>query len=330
MKDPTKVKTPEATGAELVDRETGEIIPAQVPYSELDKLDEQAIISSYDGQPFRSMIYSLPFKDGKGKAPKDCGIPGCAYDGKYPHTHATGVGIKGINEIVRQMGGIMVEIVEAKIVKHNGKPAFWAKAVARDQFTLTERFGENICPRYDRYGNENRFYIDIAKSKAERNAAKKIIPQLILDGLEKLAESGKDVFEESDIEQLFRPFWTDRARLKAAWFEKMTDRALEGGVKIALPSAQRPAQEQEALPEGQNSGEAENDDSGGFPGNSKQKYSLASKIQKGAGCTKDQALEFIAAKMTTYETMQDYFAAFNEGNFDDVSAWLEQQGRENE
>jgi hypothetical protein len=34
--------------------------------------------------------------------------------------------------------------------------------------------------------------------------------------------------------------------------------------------------------------------------------------------------------MTTYETMQDYFTTFNEGNFDDVSAWLEQQGRENE
>jgi hypothetical protein len=54
MKDPTKVKTPEATGAELVERETGEIIPAQVPYSELDKLVEDTEFVYYYIMPTKN------------------------------------------------------------------------------------------------------------------------------------------------------------------------------------------------------------------------------------------------------------------------------------
>lgn len=328
MKNPTNTKTPEPVGAELVER-PNDPMPEQVPYFNMDRLDEQAIIASYGGQPFRSMIYSLPFKDGKGKAPKNCGIPSCTYDGKHSHTHVTGVGIKGINEIVRQMGGIMVEIVEAKVVKHKGKPAFWAKAVARDQFTLTERFGENICPQYDQYGRENRFYIDIAKSKAERNAAKKIIPQLILEGLERLADTGKDVFEEADIEQIFKPFWTDRSRLKAAWFEKMTDRALNSPA-YAKTSSLDAGNRGEAISEGSSgqkelpAGEdADTADSGSLSGPTKKQRGYMIGLIKKGEFTEDQAKEFIAAKATSFELASDYISSLKEGNYCDVTTWLE-------
>lgn len=319
MTDPTKTIVPAPTGA--TEAKAPEIMPEQVPYNEMDKLDEKAILASYTGQSFRSMVYSLPFKDGKEKAPKKCGIPGCAYDGKHSHTHVTGVGIQGLNEIVRQMGGVVVEIVDCKLIKRKGKDVWWAKAVARDQFTLTERFGDAECPVYQ-YNSENRFAKVIAQSKAERNAMKKVVPQLILEKLTDLANTGKTTFDESDVQVMFRPFWTDRAKLKSAWFEKMADRALGQGVKNVTPAPQVGAGAPEASPEGETAQEVDEEPTGGFPGSSKQKYALVGMITKGTDLTKDQALEFISGHIHSREAVREFFDAFKDGNFADVTAWI--------
>lgn len=348
MKQPNETKTPNPTGAKDRKQERQEIEENRVaPFSTMDHLDAQAIIASYSGQTFDKMVYNIPFKDKHGRAPKNCGIEACPYKDKFNHSHVVGIGINGINELVTLMGGIQVEVISTEIINKKGVPFYSAKAVARDHFTLTERYGVGECKigasrrggSDDTRGDFDRL---IAEHKAERNAAKKILPQLVLDGISKLALKGQTKFTEADIQTLFTPFWTTRKILKDQWFEALTRAKLgiSGGAAEARESIHRlteldrrttplprPAIDVNSPQSGAQAPETaiSTPSNGDKPISPKQRGWIR-RMLTDYGMEKNHADEFIDTKIPTTVEASDYIDEFRQGNFGEVEVWMEQMG----
>ena len=242
MNDPRKTKAPVPVGArektqptvsERGDREQ------TCAYREMELMDERAIVAANTGQTFAHMIYDIPFKSKYGSQTchkgKDCIRAGT------PHTHVVGIGVMGVDEIVRLMGGIKIQVSEARVITRNGRQYYQATAIAQDYFTMTvregtaeakiggmRRGGDDDDPRGD-------FEPIIAQRKAERNAAKKIVPQGILNGIAALAKEGKTTFSEEDVRRLFVPFYTERQLFIQRWFDTFAGRSVPAILKD-LPS----------------------------------------------------------------------------------------------
>lgn len=227
---------PETTGrAVQIDKRQEQV----APFVQMDKWDEEAIVASLAGTQIETMLYLYPVKSKRGK--KDCKIDSCTYNGKVPHQHVTGIGVNGVNEISRMMGGIQAEIKDLRIVNINGVKHWRAVAVAIDHFSLIKREAEATAPCGSmRRGGEDDIRGDysriIAKNKAERNAIKKILPQHLIADIANLALDNKKKFTESDIRRLYGPLWAERTRLKEEYFRGVVDGSVSpGGPNLAIP-----------------------------------------------------------------------------------------------
>ncbi len=343
MNKPNETTTPNPTGAKDLKQARQENRENRIaPYSTLDDMDAQAIIASYSGQSFEKMVYNIPFKDKHGRAPKNCGIESCPYNGQYHHTHVCGIGINGINELVTLMGGIQVQVIKTEIVNKKGTPYYSSVAVARDHFTLTERYGTGECKigASRRGGSDDMrgdFDLLIAQHKAERNAAKKILPQALLEGIPKLALKGQTRFTEADVKELFTPFWTTRKVLKDRWFEALTKAKLGvgGGVADMAPQlpqnvtpTSNPINPANSPQSGAQAPETANPEaSNGEKAISPKQRNWIKRMLTDYELTKDQAEEFINVKITTTCAASDYIDEFRQGNFGDVEIWIDQIGQ---
>lgn len=341
MKQPNETKTPNPTGAKDRKKERQEIEENRIaPFGTMDDMDARAIIASYSGQTFDKMVYNIPFRDYKERAPKNCGIETCPHNGKKHHTHVVGIGINGINELVTLMGGIQIEVISTEIINKKGVPWYSAKAVAKDHFTLTERYGVGECKigasrrggSDDTRGDFDRL---IAEHKAERNAAKKILPQLVLDGISKLALKGQTKFTEADIQTLFTPFWTTRKVLKDQWFEALTRAKLgvgggAAGMAPQLPQNVSPVSNSDSINGAQKGAQApETANTTGADGDkptSPKQRGWIKRMLTDYGMEKNHADEFIDSKIPTTVEASDYIDEFRQGNFGEVEVWMEQMG----
>ena len=207
-------------------------------YNQFDMEDDTAIILAQQGKVLGKMVYDIPYRDGSGKCPKVCKIPGCYLDGKESHRHVTGIGIEGINEITRHMGGMDIFTIENqdgdKVVKVHldGNYYFKATAIARDIFTGTKREATYHFPlfgkRFDMLKNTGniQYALVITQNCAERNAAKKLLDQSALYNMAEIIREGRVSFNAQDVEKIFAPMYKERLALKNMYFKASIEKEL--------------------------------------------------------------------------------------------------------
>lgn len=186
----------------------------QAVFAEMDRRDEDQIIRGITGQEIGDLLYLIPFKDNKGRGRVDYGpeyhelCSYCRNAGKdpKPHVHVTGVGIHGVNEVARLYRGIQRKITKCEKVTKDGRYYWRATAVAFDAYSCnaSEATVDQPVDSQDRSSDDPRgdFARITAESKAKRNAMRDILPQFLLRGLQRMAESGQTTFTEADAKRL--------------------------------------------------------------------------------------------------------------------------------
>jgi len=225
--------------------------PVAEAYLEMAEMEERAIVAAMRGQEVGPMIYTYPVRDKNAERQKApfCNNPKCKSRNKEPHGHVFGISVDGANELARMSWGFRATIVDVKIVNKNGKKYWQALAFGTDRFSIYDREAIGEC-EYDKPFGET-----IARNRAEKNVILKLAPQRAKSTLKKMAEMGKETFEEKDVSEAFSSLWTERKMLKEqamnAYFNAMTGRQ-DAAIKTcsSMPAA--------ALPVGQSSAKEPN------------------------------------------------------------------------
>lgn len=346
-------KTPQPTGSAVpMKKQDGD--DSSAPFAQMDRWDEAAMVAAITGSPIETMIYLYPV--GSKKGVKDCGVDSCDFNGVKPHQHVTGIGVNGVNELARMMGGIQVSVKDVRVTNINGQPHWRAIAVAKDHFTLNWREAEATAPCGSmRRGGDDDIRGDysriIAQNKAERNATRKILPQHLIKGISDLALNNKITFDEEDIKRLFGPMWAERTRLKDEYFKRLVSgamanfdvpSALPQGGTTALPDgsdAPREAQEAPQGPDYPSNGAGASGASGKPRRCSQKQYGkLRGEIRKsGYELSEEEAKAFLAAnadaddgegsKYLTIGGASTLIDEFVKGDVTRLADWLESQGK---
>jgi len=163
----------------------------------MEKRDEAMIQEEILGRYTHEYVYDIPFKNKNGK--ETCGIKGCKYDGKIPHTHVQGLSYSGVKEAARLMGAIDTRLTEPEMVEIKGR-SFWkvgCKAVdlKTGRSTMKWKLQSVMKDMGEGKEMENEFAYEISQSKAERNAISALLPQNVIRAWIKDYIAGKEDFD---------------------------------------------------------------------------------------------------------------------------------------
>jgi hypothetical protein len=124
----------------------------------MDALDEQQMIDEQKGHVIDQYFYSFVVGGRE--------IIGCSW--------------AGIKFIVSKMASLGHPIAVSELVIEEGQESYKARAKAKDLATGEERWGVAEQPKVDEKGRRNMFAYPIAASKAQRNALRSFISEVVI------------------------------------------------------------------------------------------------------------------------------------------------------
>ncbi len=319
-----KPKTPEPIGANKTTNKPAVKTDDKVEvFDAFDDMDVQSILNAQRGLSIGHMIYNLPFATAAGTV-------NCKFNCKYMkekrnHTHAIDLGINGVDEFIRHMGGIQISVEYLKVTKLNMKQYYECKAIGRDIFTGVQR---EATAYFDFQGKKNQKrpqdFPVIARRLAERNVARTLIPQSAREHIVRLAESGQETLTAQNIREILGPIYVEREAKKRMYFqikagagnmEMLPEAAQAPAIDITPDSASIPENTPEPPETGQTGGS-----SGDFPGTTKQRGAIYGML-KGYGAESDEINGYIDT-LSDRSIISKVIGEMKDGDFDRYEAWL--------
>jgi len=325
--DRPRPKTSAGNGGSPVtkDQENGK----DVVFTRMDDYDIEQIVRAQEGLDAEAMVYNLPFRSKNGVL--DCGYSWCDYRGKHPHEHAVRIGIAGVDEIIRQMGGIEVGPVgDVKMKVIDGRKFLEATAYAYDKFTGVKRTA-TVYYDFVKRGNTSRpqDWPVIAKRLAERNAATTLLPMITKQKIAELGRQAKRVLSAEDIAAILRPIYQEREPKKIFWLRAQVEaqRVLSGSQQalddipaLPIPADAAPLDNPENTCN--NNGDSDTEIRGGGAGMTQSQRRYLYKLLSEFGADKEDVSEFLKEAVTSKQDASAAIENFLQKDFSSFENWL--------